>query len=211
MEEEKRIGNLDCPQETNNMQQKEEKRMSDFEHPQEENKKTRKIRRRTIVVLIALAVFILGSLVMYRAGYIEALEMGPEYIETFIQNAKYKFYIGTINFVIIYILVCMTNKLIKKGLKQFFEEEKREIPKLPNKTLALLIALITSIIVSNLFLQKVILFVNGASFGIADKTFNMDIGFYMFKMLLIRSTFILCSYYIYHFNNICSCILHNSI
>lgn len=175
------------------------------------NKKTKRIKTRTYIVLAVLAIFILGSLITYRADYIEAEEIGQEYVETFMQNVKYKTNIGIINFLVVFIAVYITNKFIKKGLRQFFDEEKKELPKLPNKSLALIIALVTSIIVSKMFLQKVIMFINAASFGISDPIYNMDMGFYMFQMPLIRTTSILWSSNITDFNSIYSCILFNSI
>lgn len=173
--------------------------------------KQKKVRTRTCIVLIILAVFILSSLITYRAEYLEALEIGEEYIQVFTQNIKYKINIGAINFIVVFLAVYIINKFIKKGLKQFFDEEKKEIPKLPNKSLALIIALVTSVIISNMFLQKVILFANVAWFGNADPIYNMDMGFYMFQMPLIRTTIILCSYSFNNINNIYSRILFNSI
>lgn len=148
-------------------------------------KEPKKIKRRTIFVLILLAIYIIGSLIVYRADYLETLEIGEEYLEVFIQNQKYKQNIAIVNFVIVFLMVYITNNLIKKGLKQFFDQEKKEMPKLPNKSLALAFALITSAVVSTMFLQKVILFTNCAWFGMDDPTFGMDVGFYMFQAPLI--------------------------
>lgn len=143
------------------------------------------MRTRTLIVLIVLALFVFGSLILYRANYLETLEIGEEYLEVFSQNLNYKFYIGAINFIVIFTIVCITNRHIKKGLKSFFDEEKKEMPKLPNKSLALVFALVTSLVVSSMFLQKTIWFVNSAQFGIPDPIFNTDIGFYIFKAPLI--------------------------
>ena len=145
----------------------------------------KKIRTRTLIVLLILAIFILGSSIIYRASFIETFEIGEEYLEVFSQNVRYKLNIGITNFVIIFMITYMINNSIKKGLKKFFEEEKINVPKLPNKSIALIFALVTSIIVSNLFLQKVIMFVNSAQFGINDPIYNMDAGFYMFQAPLI--------------------------
>ncbi len=153
---------------------------------EEKNSNQKKsIRIRTLIVLLILALFILGSSIIYRASYIETFEIGEEYLEVFSQNVRYKLDIGIINFVIIFIIAYMINNSIKRGLKKFFEEEKINVPKLPNKSIALIFALVTSIIVSNLFLQKVIMFVNSAQFGINDPLYNMDVGFYMFQAPLI--------------------------
>lgn len=143
------------------------------------------MRTRTLIVLVVLALFALGSLILYRANYLETMEIGEEYLEVFSQNLSYKFYIGIINFIAIFTIVCITNKHIKKGLKSFFDEEKKEMPKLPNKSLALVFGLITSLVVSNMFLQKTIWFVNSAQFGIPDPIFNTDVGFYIFQAPLI--------------------------
>jgi uncharacterized membrane protein (UPF0182 family) len=124
------------------------------------------LKKRTIFVLIVLAIFIIGAVISFRADYLETLEIGEEYTEVFLQNIKYKIYIAVINFIAVFCIACVTNSLIKKGLRQFFEEEKKEMPKLPNKSLAFVVALVTSIVVSNMFLQKVIMFVNAGEFGI---------------------------------------------
>lgn len=97
----------------------------------------------------------------------------------FLQNIKYKIAVGITNFVFVFILVGITNAFIKKGLKKFFEEEKIDMPKLPNKSLALILALIAAMVTPNIFLEKLILFRNSAQFGITDPIFNMDVGFYM--------------------------------
>ena len=174
-------------------------------------KKNRKVKMRTLVVIAIIAIFVLGTGIIYRANYIECLEMGTEYVEAFMQNVKYRLYIGTANFIVIFMIVCMTNRSIKKGLKKFFHQDKKEMPKLPNKSLALAIALITSIVVSNMFLQKTILFVNAAQFGISDPMYGMDAGFYMFQAPLIRTAFILWTYNNNNINCLYGCILYYCI
>lgn len=152
---------------------------------EKEPKKVNKIRGRTIFVLVVLAIFIISAVVICRADYLEILEIGEEYSEVFAQNMKYKRNIAVLNFIFVFCAAYITNLLIKKGLRKFFEEEKIEMPKLPNKSLAFVMALVTSLIVSSMFLQKTILFVNAGEFGILDPIFSMDVGFYMFRAPLI--------------------------
>ena len=95
-----------------------------------------------------------------------------------------------------------TNRGIKKGLKVFFDEEKKEMPKLFNKSISLLIATISSIIVGIVFTPKVILYASNVSFEKTDLIFNLDISFYMFlepliKMILIYLMIILVFLIIY--------------
>ncbi len=149
-------------------------------------KQIKYLGKRTLVVFAVLVLFFLGFLVTFRANYIETGEIGAEYLDVFLENVKYKMYIGIINFIFVFTIMYIINKFIKKGLKQFFEEEQRKMPRLPNKSIALIVGLVSSIVVSNMFLQKVILFVNNAQFGtLNDPIFNMDAGFYMFIMPLI--------------------------
>ncbi len=148
---------------------------------QPETAKKKKVRTRTKLVFIAIIIFAIVMFVMGRANYIKIMEIGENYLDVLAKNVKYQAYIGITNFAFIFILVCITNGFIKKGLKKFFEEEKKEIPHLPNKSLALVFALIAAFVTPNIFLEKLILFKNVAQFGIADPIFNMDIGFYMFQ------------------------------
>lgn len=153
---------------------------------QNQKKKKTNLKLRTILVLVALILFALGVGIAYRANYVEMKEIGIEYLEVFSKNLSYKLIIGITNFVFIFLTIYITNRLIKKGLRKFFEEEKREIPKLPNKSIALIFAIIAAIITPNVFLEKIIFFLNNAQFGITDPIFNIDIGFYMFQAPLIE-------------------------
>ncbi len=148
-------------------------------------KEPKKMKKRTLLVLAVLAIFVICELIVFRADYISTMEIGEQYVATLMQNLKYKINIGLVNFILVFLIVYINNGLIKKGLKKFFDEDKIEMPKLPNKSLALIISLVTSIVVSNLFLEKTILFMNSAWFGIPDPIYGLDIGFYVFKAPLI--------------------------
>ena len=100
-------------------------------------------------------------------------ELGENYVQTFITNLNYKYIIFGINFIVLYFLIYFTNRGIKKGLKPFFEQEKQEVPKLPNKSITLILAAIVSVIVSNHLLEKALLFVNNAWFNETDIIFNL--------------------------------------
>ena len=147
--------------------------------------KKKKLKIRTKLVLIAMVIIPIIMFIIGRAEHIRIMEIGENYLDVFRKNLKYEIYIGIMNFIFIFVLVYITNCLIKKGLRKFFEEEKKEMPRLPNKSLALIFALIAATVTPNIFLEKVILFKNAAQFGITDPIFNMDIGFYMFQAPLI--------------------------
>ena len=55
------------------------------------------------------------------------------------------------------------------------------MPKLPNKSISLIIATLVSLITSNMTMNKLILFINSTSFEIEDRIFHHDIGYYLFQ------------------------------
>ena len=57
----------------------------------------------------------------------------------------------------------------------FFDEDKRNMPKLPNKSIAFILSIIVSSISSKVMLQKYLLFMNSTSFGKNDPVFGYDI------------------------------------
>ena len=55
------------------------------------------------------------------------------------------------------------------------------MPKLPNKSISLIIAALVSLVTSGLTMSKLILFLNATSFEIDDPIFHHDIGYYLFQ------------------------------
>lgn len=147
--------------------------------------KKRKTRVILVVVFLILLALYLG--ITLRGEYLKTLEIGEQYISVFEQNVKYKFGVILVNFVVLYITTYITTRFIKRGLKKFFDEEKKEMPKLPNKSISLILSTVVSIIVANLLTEKVMLAFNSSLFGITDPVFNMDIGYYMFQKPFIES------------------------
>ena len=76
---------------------------------------------------------------------------------------------------------------IRKGLKPFFESENKKMPKLPNKSIIFVVAVIGSIIFSNNLVEKILLCASKVSFQKTDMIFNMDISYYMFTKPLIET------------------------
>lgn len=153
----------------------------------EKNKLRISKKMRAIIVIAFIAIYALGTYVSLRGQYLEYVELGEQYVEKFFTDIKYKYSIMGITFVLLSIILYFTNKGIKKGLKPFFEQEKREVPKLPNKSITLIVAAIVSVIVSNDLVDKVLLFVSNASFGKTDIIFNLDISYYMFIKPLVEA------------------------
>lgn len=165
---------------------------------QEETKtnvqKTKKSKtRRNIVILVLLIAAIIGYIV-FRGNFLEISEIGEEYISTYNQKMIYNAITFSVSFIILFVSILLINRGIKKGLKPFFEQEKKEMPKLPNKSIALVISLILSYISMGLITNKALLAFSGASFGIDDPIFKNDIGFYMFQKPFIEfMLFLVCA------------------
>lgn len=147
----------------------------------------KKSKTRMIIVALFLLIFIIGSFINLRGTYLQYKELGENYVQAFFTNLNYKYIIFGINFVILYFLIYFTNRGIKKGLNIFFEKEKKEMPKLLNKSIAFVISIIVSTFISSILMKKILLCVSNASFGITDPIFNFDIAFYMFQKPLMET------------------------
>ena len=177
------------------------------------NSKTKKKNKsRMILVLIFLILFAIVTYVILRGSYLEYQELGESYVQEFLTNLKFQYSIMGINFILLYIIIYITKRNIKKRLKEFFDKEKEQMPKLPNKSIALIISALVSAIIAKLLSQKLLLYVSNASFGKTDPIFGLDIGYYMFQKpfietillyligLIVGLTIYMAVYYIIAFN-----------
>jgi len=174
--------------------------------------KNRNNKFRMIMVLLFILLFVIVSYVQLRGSYLEFLELGAQYVDVFFTNITYKFTIMAVNFVSLYFIIYFTNRGIRKGLKPFFEKENKKMPKLLNKSIALVISLITSVIVASFMMSKIMLVMGNTSFGIQDPIFGLDIAYYMFQkpviemfvyyfiFLFIALTIYMALYYVIVFN-----------
>lgn len=142
---------------------------------------------RVILVIAFILIYALITYISLRGQYLEYVELGKQYVEKFFTDIKYKYLIMGISFVLLSINIYFTNRGIKKGLKPFFEQENKEVPKLPNKSITLILAAIASVIIANGLLDKVLLCASNASFGKTDIIFGLDISYYTFIKPLIET------------------------
>lgn len=173
---------------------------------------TQKDNKRIIIVLAFILLAILIGYVLFRGKYLEVLEIGEEYVEIFWKNIKYTAIAFSANFIILFLLIYFTNLKIKKGLKAFFDDDKKPMPKLINKSIAVISSIIISTFTTNIMLKKIMLCFNSASFEIEDPIFGYDISYFMFKkpfiefmliyimLLIVGLTIYTILYYIISFN-----------
>ena len=143
---------------------------------------------RKILVIIFILIIVISTYIVTKGSYLEYKELGDKYLSIYKTNTMYNFIIMGVNFIITFIIMYFANRGIQKGLKDFFDSDKKEMPKLMNKSISLVIAAISSILVGVLFTPKVILFASNVSFEKTDLIFNLDISFYMFVEPLIKMT-----------------------
>ena len=152
----------------------------------QENKENKKVsnktnKRRNIMVFIVGLIALVIAYVLFRGSYLETLEIGENYIGVFWQNVQYLSITLIINFLVIYCMVYLTNRKIKNNLKEFFKDEKKEMVKLPNKSIAFILAILISAFTSKIILNKAMLFFNSTLFGTNDPVLGYDIGYFMFQ------------------------------
>jgi len=149
--------------------------------------KKRNIAIRSVIVLLTIFIVGFGFLISFRAEYLNIKEIGEQYTDIFFKNVNNKLYLAGGIFVINYLVIYINNKFIKHGLKKFFDDEKQEMPKLPNKTFATIGSIIAAIIGMILLNDKYTMFANIAWFGKSDPVFSSDIGYYIFTLPFIES------------------------
>ena len=150
----------------------------------------KKIGTKTILVFLVIILFAISTAISLRAQYLNIIEINPEYTDVFYKKIQNKYIIFGVAAITIYLFTYILNKFTKRGLKRFFEEEKKEMPKLPNKSLSIVLAILGGAIASSMLADKFSVFINAAVFGKTDPIFGADIGYYMFSLPFIQSLLI---------------------
>lgn len=171
-----------------------------------------KNKKRKIFVTLLLIIFSLIMYVSLRGEYLHILGIGEEYVKIFQENLRQKIIVFACAFFMVYIATYITTLIIKKGLKRFFEEDKKEMPKIPNKSISLLFGMAGGLFVTNTITQKAILAFNSTWFAKIDPVFGLDIGYFVFQKPFIETvvlyliglvailTLYVAAYYIIVFN-----------
>lgn len=149
---------------------------------EEKNKVKKAIKRRNFIVPVVAIIVLFSIYVFFRGTYLETLDLGEKYIGVFWENVKYASITVIGNFFVVFGIVFFTTRRIHNTLKDFFKDENKEMPKLPNKSIAFIAAIIVSISTSSLIMNKLVLCFNATQFGEnADPIFGYDIGYFVFQ------------------------------
>lgn len=161
--------------------------MKEAKKAEVKTKEKKKISIKIVIVLAALIIFALITGITIRAEYLNFTGIGEKYLSVLEQKVTNRCTVFCTAFISIYIFIYILNKFIKRGLKKFFEDEKKEMPKLPNKSLSFLLALFGGVVASTMLADKLAIFTNAAQFGQYDPIFRADIGYYMFSLPFIQT------------------------
>ncbi len=156
----------------------------------DEVKKVKKVNIRRIIVLVVIFIFLIWQAIVNRAEYLKIKEISEDYTSIFFTDFYMKIIVLVVCFAFTYILFYINNKIIKKGLRFFFEKENQAMPKLPNKSISLIAALIAGECGLQYLYTPLITALNATSFGIEDAVFGQDIGFYMFIFPFVKTLII---------------------
>lgn len=175
-----------------------------------ENKKQNKGRKTIVTIVLILAAIILY--IIERGQYLEIKEIGENYLPIFWQNLRNISITAILNFIIVFTVIYISTSKIKDGLKTFFEDEKKAMPKLPQKSIAFIIATIITIATSGYILQKALPCFYNTQFVATDPVFGLDIGYFVFiwpflelitmyaLVAIIAATVYMAIYYLIVFN-----------
>lgn len=149
-----------------------------------------KLKKRQIFVTAFLLIFIIYVYISIRGAYLEMLGIGQKYVDIYVRNVRQKVEVFLISFAIVYLLTYITTNFIKRGLKRFFEEDKKVMPKLPNKSISFAFATIVGVIMSFTITQKALLAFSGRMFWKDDPIFGLDISYYIFQKPFIEAVLV---------------------
>lgn len=178
---------------------------------EENNTPVKKKTRRKIV----FAVLIVAMIIVYiieRGEFLEIKEIGENYVSMFWQNMKYRGITAVLNFLAIFTLTYNTTSRVKKGLKTFFEDEKKTMPKLPQKSIAFILATLVTISTTGIIMEKALPCLFNTQFVTTEPALGIDIGFFVFvwpflefmtiyvAVAIIAATIYAAIYYLLVFN-----------
>lgn len=125
-------------------------------------------KRRLIHTILAMLVLLITgiiSYISYRADYIQYLEIGKEYLNILNTNVNERIIIFIVTFILTYIFIMLVNGSTKKGLQQYFEKEKKQMPQLINNGAAIILATITAFIFQHFLAGQILTLLNFGLFG----------------------------------------------
>ena len=150
-------------------------------------KKGKKARKKLVLFLLLIASIV--GLVLIRGSFLTAKDLGEQYLQVYKRKTLITGAIFFVNFFLIYFTFLRTNKLIKRILVNIYKKEEKIMPRFANKSIAFIIALIGSAVVTLLSKNMITQTIGLAWFGQTDPIYNLDIS--LFVIIKPLATFVL--------------------
>lgn len=158
-----------------------------YDYYQEKNKKSMKGRIIFIAVIIAAVIIIAVAAGIYM-NIIQLDEIGG-FSSVYVTNLLAKAFSFVVGFLIIFTVIAITNKFIKKNMSAHFKKLEMPQRKIHNFSIAAIVAFLGALIFKEMFYQKILYFLNSTSFSMEDPVFSRDIGFYVFERPLYSALY----------------------
>lgn len=139
-----------------------------------------------VLIFVAIVLAIAANTI-----YIEIIQYNEigGFSSIYITNLMYKLVSVAVAFVLIFIFISSTNIFIKRNMNRHFTENALPARKLPNFSIAAVIAFVGALLCKDAFYLKALTFFNSTVFGKADPIFSQDIGYYIFQRPFLMSLF----------------------
>lgn len=138
-------------------------------------------RKKAIIGMCAAGIVaIVAILLSLYMQYIQLQEIG-RVVDIFIKNLQYRIAFFAVVFVLLFIVIYVTNIFVRRNLQQYLQ--KNGLPKkhLPNLLTAIPIAVLGALLNNGILYPKMLTYLHAVPFGKTDPIFHKDIGYYMFQ------------------------------
>lgn len=141
--------------------------------------------------VIGSILFLIAILFVITNIYMEIIQLDEigNLSSIFYKNLIYKVIFSVIGFIVIFMAVAITNIFVKRNIAQYLKENNLDSRKLPNISIAAVIALIGAFVTRNFLYQKALNFLNATTFGKQETIFGKDIGYYIFERPFLLSVY----------------------
>jgi hypothetical protein len=138
----------------------------------------------TIMVILVLAII---TSVYYISETVQFKEIGEEYLKIFNTNFIERVGIFCFTAISTYLIIIFTNIGIRKGLKEHFEAEEKQLPKLPNNSISIIVAIILGLVAQYYLAGQILSVINMGFFGKKDSIFHMDYSYFIMAIPVIQT------------------------
>ncbi|MCX7709636.1 MAG: UPF0182 family protein [Clostridia bacterium] len=155
----------------------------------EKEKGMKKIKN--TILFAAFIALVLAAVILGSSIYMDVLQLNEigDFSGVYITNILYKAASSAIVFVLMFVILSLTNVFIKKNINRYFKENALPVRKLPNFSVAAVVSLIGAFLSKELFYQKALNYIHAIDFGKTDPLFNADIGYYVFQRPLLMALY----------------------